>query len=81
MKFKVKNRSLCLLQLYAPHTVSEYQVFVNDINDDFQKVGSTESTILSGNFYIHIETDKETWKGVIDRHGDPALNKNGQYLL
>ena len=27
MKLKVKDRLLCLLQVYAPNTVSEYQVF------------------------------------------------------
>ena len=28
LKLKVKNRSLCLLQVYAPNAVSEYQAFV-----------------------------------------------------
>ena len=33
LKFKVKERSLCLLQVYAPNAVSEYQAFVDDVND------------------------------------------------
>ena len=35
LKHKVKNRSTCL-NVYAPNNVSEYQVFVNDVNDVFQ---------------------------------------------
>ena len=41
LKLKVKDRSLCLLQVYAPHAVSEYQTFVNEVSDAFQRVRST----------------------------------------
>ena len=34
-----------------------------------------------GDFNAHIGTDNDTWKGVIGKHGDPAFNKNGRYLL
>ena len=44
-------------------------------------VGSTEPTILLGDFNAHIGTDNETWKGVIGRHGEPAFNENGGNLL
>ena len=81
LKLKVKDRSLCLLQVYAPNAVSEYQVFVDDVNDALQRVASTEFTIVLGDFNAHIGTDNETWKGVIGRHGDPAFNKNMLYLL
>ena len=81
LKLKVKDRSLCLLQLYAPNAASEYQVFVNYVNDAFQRVESTESTIFLGDFNTHIGTDNTTWKSVIGRHGDPGFNKNGWYLL
>ena len=80
-KPKVKDQSLCLLQVYPPNAVSEYQTFVDDVNDALQRIGSTESTILLGNFNANIETDSETWKSVIGRHGDPAFDENGQYLL
>ena len=80
-KLKVIDRSLCLLQVYAPNAVNEYKTFVDDVNDALQRVGSTASTILLGDLNIHIGTDSETWKGVIGRFGDPALNENGQYLL
>ena len=65
LKFKVESRSLCLLQVYASHAVSEYQAFANDVNNAFQRVGSTESIILLGDFYAHIGRDNETWNGVI----------------
>ena len=65
----------------CPNAVSEYQAFVDDVNDALQRVGSTESTILFGDFNAHIETDSETRKGVIGRQGDPAFNENGRYLL
>ena len=81
LKLKVKDWSLCLLQVYTPNTVGEYQAFVDDVNYALQRVGSTESTILLGDFKAHLGTDSETWKGVIDKHGDPAFNENGRYLL
>ena len=81
LKLKVKDRSLCLLQVYAPNAVSEHPAFVDDVNDALQRVGSTESTIRLGDFNAHIGTDNETWKGVDGRHGDPAFNENGWYLL
>ena len=48
LKLKVKNRSLCLLQVYSPNAVSEYQAFVDDVIDAIQRAGSTESRILWG---------------------------------
>ena len=70
---KVKDLSLCLLQVYARNAGSEYQVFVEDVNDALQRVGSTESKIFWG-----IGTDSETRKGVTGGHGDPAFNENGR---
>ena len=77
LKLKVKDRSLCVLQVYAPNVISECQAFVDDVNNALQRVGSTESTILLGDFNAHIGT----WKGVIGRHGDSVFNENGRYLL
>ena len=33
LKLKVLDRSLCLLQVYAPNATSEYQTFVDEVND------------------------------------------------
>ena len=81
-KLKVKDRSLiCLLQVYAPNVVSEYQAFVDEVHDALQIVGSIESTLLLRDLNEHIRTDSETWKGVIGRHRDAASHENGRYLL
>ena len=81
LKLKVKDWSLCLLQVYAPNAVSEYQASVDDVNNALQRVESTESAILLGNFNAHIGTDSKAWKGMIGRHGDPTFYENGRYLL
>ena len=49
-----------ILHVYAPNAESKYQVFVDYANDALQRVGSTESTILLGDFNAHIGTDSET---------------------
>ena len=81
LKLKVLDRSLCLLQVYAPNATSEYQAFVDDINDALLRVSATESTVLTGDFNAHVGTDTDTWKGVIGKHGVTGLNENGRYLL
>ena len=60
LKLKVKDWSLCLLQVYAPNAVSEYQAFVDDVYDAFQRVGSKEFAILLGDFNAHNGTNSET---------------------
>ena len=75
LKLKVKDWSLYLLQVYAPNAVNEYQAFMNDVIDALQRVGSTESNTLLGDFNAHIGTDSKTWKGVIGRHGDQRLTR------
>ena len=57
LKLKLNNRSLCLLQMYA---VSKYQASVDNVNEALQRVGSTKSLILSGDFNGHIRTYSET---------------------
>ena len=38
LKLKILDRSLCLLQVYAPNAKSEYQAFVDEVNDAFLRV-------------------------------------------
>ena len=33
LKLKILDRSLCLLQVYAPNAMSEYQAFVDEVKD------------------------------------------------
>ena len=81
LKLKVLDRSLCLLQVYAPNATSEYQAFVDEVNDVLLRVSATESTVLMGGFNAHVGTDTETWKDVIEKHGVTGLNENESYLL
>ena len=60
LKVKTKDRSLCLLQVYTPKTVSQYQAIVDDFNNVLERIGSTESVILLGNFNADIRTESET---------------------
>ena len=75
------DRSLRLLKLYGPNATSEYQAFVDKVKDAFLRVSSTEFIVLMGDFNAHVETDTDTWKGVIEKHGVIKLNENGWYLL
>jgi len=81
LKLKVENQSICLLQVYAPDAASEYQAFLDEVNDALLRVSIFEFTVLMADFNAHIATDTETWKGVIGRHGVSDLNENGRYLL
>ena len=46
-----------------------------------QKVTSTESIVLLGDFNTHMNSDNKTWKSVIGRQGDSNTNRNGRCLL
>ena len=37
----------------------------------------TEFAVIMGTF----NTDHKAWQGMIGKHGDPAFNENGWYLL
>ena len=38
LQLKVLDRSLCLLQVYAPDSTSEYLTFVDEVNDALLRV-------------------------------------------
>ena len=80
LKLKVLDRSLCLLQVYAPNAMSEYQAFVDEINDALLRVSPIEPTVLMGDFNVHVGTDRYV-EGLIGKHGVTGLNENGRYLL
>ena len=81
LKLKVLDRSLRLLQVCAPNATSEYQAFLDEVNDALLRGSATESTVLMGDFNAHVGTDKDTWKSVIRKHGVTGLSENGRYLL
>ena len=51
------------------NATSEYQTFVDEVNDALLRVSATESTVLMGDFNAHVCTDTDTWNGVIGKHG------------
>ena len=80
LKHKVLDRSLCLLQVYAPNATNEYQAFVDEVNKAFLRVSPTESTVLMRDFSAQVGTGPDTRKGVIGKHGVTELNESGRYL-
>ena len=73
LKLKILHRSLCL---FAHKAASEYQAFVDEVNDALLQVSPTKCIVLMGDFNAHVGTDTNTWKGVIGKHGVTGLNEN-----
>ena len=65
----------------CPNATSEYQTYVDEVNDALLRVSATKSTVLMGDFNAHVGTDTDTWKRMIGKHGVTVLNENGRYLL
>jgi len=59
LKLKVENESICLLQVYALNAASEYQAFVDEVNDALLRESPSESTVLWG---ISTHTVEQTRK-------------------
>ena len=81
LKLKVLDWSLRILQVYAPNAATEYQDFVDEVNDALLQVSPTESTILMGDFNAHVGIETDTWNGVIGKHRFTGVNGNGRNLL
>ena len=81
LKLSLQERSLCILQVYAPNIASQYEAFLEEVEVALGKATSSESLVLLGDFNAHVGIDNATWKGVIGQHGDPDINKNGRCLL
>ena len=79
LKLRLQERSVCILQLYAPNTESQYEAFLEEVEVALRKATSCEYLALLGHFSAHVGIDNATWKGVIGQHGDPDINKNGRY--
>ena len=60
LKLMIYYWLLCLLlQVFAPNTVSEYTAFVDNVNDNLQRVSSTEPPNILEDFNAKIETDNK----------------------
>ena len=56
-------------------TTSEYEAFVDEVNDALSSVANSESIVFFGIFNSHVGIDNETWMGVIGRHLIAGANK------
>ena len=65
LKLRLHECSLCVLQLYAPNAETKYHPFLHKVGVALQKVTSTESIVILGDFNAHVDTDDKTCKGVI----------------
>ena len=72
---------IVLIAGICSNTTSEYQAFVDEVNDVLLRVSLTESTVLRGDFNAHVGKDTNAWKGMIGKHGLTGLSVNGRYLL
>jgi len=59
-KLKVENQSICLFQVYVSNAASEYQAFVDKVNDALLRLSPSEYTVLMRDFNAYIGTDTET---------------------
>ena len=73
LKLRLQERSLCILQVYAPNIESHYEAFLEEVVVALGKSSSSECLVLLGNFNAHVGIDNATWKGVIaiGQHSDP----------
>ena len=65
LKLKVLDRSLCVMQVYAPNVSSKYQAFVDEVNDALLRLSPTESTVFMGEFNCIVFCRYSNFSGVI----------------
>ena len=84
VRLRIDGRWVTLAQVYAPTDDSR-----DEIKDSFNKsleemlvfVAKHDHLVLMGDFHATVGRDVTTWGEVIDRHGEAAMNGNGQRLL
>lgn len=57
LKPVLHDKTLCKFQVYAPNATSEYEAFVDEVNDALSRAAKFESTVLLGDFNAHVGTD------------------------
>ena len=51
LKLRLQERSLCILQVYAPNIESQYEAFLEEVEVALGKATSSESLVLFGRIY------------------------------
>jgi len=79
LTLKLLDRSVCLIQAYAQNASALFPEFVNETSDVLRRVKVNESTIYLEDFNAHVVKDAGVWRGVVGRHGDVEVSKEGFY--
>ena len=54
LKLRLQERSLCILQVYAPNMESQNEAFLKEVEVALVKATSSESLVLLGDFNAHV---------------------------
>ena len=81
LRLKLKEKTLALVQVYAPNTESEYAPFLDEVLGVLEGIPGTDCIVLLGDFNAHVGDDAQTRKGVIEKNGDSDTNVQGRLLL
>ena len=54
---------------------------MDEENNALFRVSPAESTVLKGDFNVHVGTDTDTWKGVIGKYGVTGLDEKKKNLI
>ena len=57
LSLRLPERSMCILQVYAPNAETKYQPFLDKVCVALQKVPFSESIVLLDDFNPHVGTD------------------------
>ena len=78
------NKHATIVSAYAPTMTNPDEVkdkFYNDLDDIISATPRTDKLILLGDFNARVDTDHQTWEGVIGPEGVGKCNSNGLLLL
>ena len=67
---KLFERSLCLMQLYAPKLKCKLSDDLDKISYSLPKIKVSKSRSFSADFNAHVGDDAGVWKGVTGQRGD-----------
>ena len=65
LKLKLKEQSLCVLQVYAPNIESQYEAFLEEVEVALGKAISLESLVLLCDFNAHVGIDSGRFNGLV----------------